>query len=236
MTNRKHDPVHTWPTKVLVYFVHFWIKGCDTMHKKPCGCSVTHSFKRGGASPAISPTPIWMVLLFWPLKSAFARLLLILWLATRDIFHILKLLYKMFCVALADQTNRRDVPHASRRFITLLNAFNKVVSRLCSDGSTPPRCLCVCTTLITSVVFVCSPLCVPFWQRCCVIAFCFMRGSWFNMMRKKNPKKHRPNSQISCSWVRGKCSSREQTPVPVPRAPPGPRTCRWHLAPRFHLR
>lgn len=179
-----------------------------------------------------------MVLLFWPLKSAFARLLLILRLATRDIFHILKLLYKMFCVALADQTNRRDVPHASRRFITLLNAFNKVVSRLCSDGSTPPRCLCVCTTLITSVVFVCSPLCVfHFGNGAALLRFASWEAAgsiWWG--KKKRKKNHRPNSQISCSWVRGKCSSREQTPVPVPRAPPGPRTCRWHLAPRFHLR
>lgn len=116
---------------------------------------------------------------------------MILRLATRDIFPILKLLYKMFCVALEDQTNRRDVPHTSRRFITLLNAFNKVLSRLCSDGSTPCRCLCVCT-LIASVVFVCSPLCVPFWQWRCVIAFYFMRGSWFNMMRKKINKKTGP--------------------------------------------
>lgn len=59
----------------------------------------------------------------------------------------------------------------------------------CSDGCAPWRCLCVCTTLITSVVFVCSPLCVRFWQRRRVIAFYFMRGSWFNMMRKKRKKK-----------------------------------------------
>lgn len=38
---------------------------------------------------------------------------------------MLKLLYKMFCVALEDQTNEHDVPHASRRFITLLNALIK---------------------------------------------------------------------------------------------------------------
>lgn len=53
---------------------------------------------------------------------------MILRLANRDIFHILKLLDKMFCVALEDQTSERDVPHASQRFITLLNAFNKVLS------------------------------------------------------------------------------------------------------------
>lgn len=41
---------------------------------------------------------------------------------------MLKLLYKMFSVALEDQTNERDVPHASRRFITLLNALIKFCS------------------------------------------------------------------------------------------------------------
>lgn len=133
-----------------------------------------------------------MVLSFRPLKSPFSWFLMILQLATRDIFHILKLLYKtlMFCVA-SGKPNKQErcVSRASRRFITLLNAFNKVVVRLCSDGSTAWRCLCVCTTLITSVVFVCSPRCVRFWQRRRVIAFYFMRGSWFNMMRGKKEKK-----------------------------------------------
>lgn len=162
-----------------------------------------------------------MVLSFWPLESALARLLMILRLATRDIFHILNLLYKMFCAAPEDQTNRRDVPHASRRFITLLNAFNKVLSRLCSDGSTPRRCLCVCTTLITSVVFVWSPVCsiLATAPRYCVLLH---ERQLVQYDEGGGKNQTRPNSQISCSWVRGKCSSREQTLVPVPRAPPGP--------------
>lgn len=70
---------------------------------KTCGGGVTHSFERG-ASPSISPTPIWMVLSFRPLKSPFSWFLMILPPATRDIFHIPKLLYTMFCVAPENQT------------------------------------------------------------------------------------------------------------------------------------
>lgn len=54
-----------------------------------------------------------------------------------------------------------------------------------SDSSTWWCCLYVCTTLITSVMFVYFSQCVRFWQCRSIIAFYFMRGSWFNKMRKK---------------------------------------------------
>ena len=68
-----------------------------------------------------------------------------------------------------------------------------------SDGSTRSCCLYVCTTLITSVMFVYFSRCVRFWQRRSVIAFYFMRGSWFNKMRGKKKKKRQalfPNQSL----------------------------------------
>lgn len=85
-----------------------------------------------------------------------------------------------------NKTNRCEALCVAWKSIILLNAFNKVMASLCSDGLTLRCCLYVCTTLITSVVFVYFPLWIRFWQWCCIIAFYFMRGSWFNMMEKKN--------------------------------------------------
>lgn len=70
------------------------------------------------------------------------------------------------------------------------------MASLRSDGSTRRCCLYVCTTLITSVMFVYFSQCVRFWQRLSIIAFYFMRGSWFN--KREREKKNRPYSQISC--------------------------------------
>lgn len=63
------------------------------------------------------------------------------------------------------------------------------MASLRSDGLPWQCCLYVCTTLITSVMFVCFPRCVRFWQRRSIIAFYFMRGSWFNKARKKKKKR-----------------------------------------------
>lgn len=65
-----------------------------------------------------------------------------------------------------------------------------------SDGSTRWRCLYVCTTLITSVVFVYFSRCVRFWQRRSIIAFYFMRGSWFNKMRGEKKQALFPNQLL----------------------------------------
>lgn len=59
------------------------------------------------------------------------------------------------------------------------------MASLRSDGSTRWCCLYVCSTLITSVMFVYFARCVRLWQRRSIIAFYFLRGSWFNKMRKK---------------------------------------------------
>lgn len=88
------------------------------MHKKPGLQAVwvqrnTHlKGKRGIARHIADPDLNGSFIL--TSEVGFCRLLMIVRLATRDIFHFLKLLYKMFCVALEDQTNRRDVPHTSR--------------------------------------------------------------------------------------------------------------------------
>lgn len=136
-----------------------------------------------------------------------------------------------------NKANRCEALYAARLFIILLNAFNKVMASVCSDGSTRWCCLYVCTTLITSVMFVYFSRCVRFWQRRSIIAFYSMRGSWFNMMKEKKKKKKKhglfPN-QLLVNW-----SSREQTPVPptsCSTCTSSPCTCRWHGAPRFHLR
>lgn len=73
------------------------------------------------------------------------------------------------------------------------HTFNKVMASLCSDGLTRRCCLYVCTTLITSVMFVYFSQCVRFWQRRSIIAFYFMRGSWFNKMRGEKKEAQFPN-------------------------------------------
>lgn len=98
------------------------------------------------------------------------------------------------------------------------------MASLCSDGSTRWCCLYVCTTLITSVMFVYFSRCVRFWQRRSIIAFYFMRGSWFNMMRKK-PKKTRPIPKSVAREVEGTGAAGSRPrfhPRPVLRALPLP--------------
>lgn len=81
--------------------------------------------------------------------------------------------------------NRCEAPYMTWWFIILLNAFNKVMASLRSDGSMRCCCWYVCTTLITSVMFVCFSRCVRFWHQLGIIALYFMRRSWFNKMKKK---------------------------------------------------
>lgn len=119
--------------------------------------------------------------------------------------------------------SRCEALYGAGWFIILLNAFNKVMASQRSDGSTRWRCLYVCTTLITSVVFVYFSRCVRFWQRRSIIAFYFMRGSWFNKMRGKKKTGSIPKSVAGEVEGTGAAGSRPRFhPRPVLRALPLP--------------
>lgn len=227
-THLKPDVIHVWLTVVFVLkHISAMIIWVSNQHNIPWTCPA------GGWGDCL-----WII----PASAVgFSCFLITVQLATHNV-HLymgysscLKAAVQDTLCSFGNKTNRCEALGVAWKFILLLNAFNKVMASMCSDGLTLRCCLYVCTTLITSVVFVYFPLWIRFWQWWCIIAFYFMRGSWFNMMRKKKW----PYSQISCSGGWGNWSSREQTPVPPTSCFTyvlSPSTCRWHSAPRFHLR
>lgn len=103
------------------------------------------------------------------------------------------------------------------------HTFNKVMASSRSDGLTRRCCLYVCTTLITSVMFVYFSQCVRFWQRRSIIAFYFMRGSWFNKMRGGKKRGSIPKSVAGeAEGTRAAGSRPWFHPRPVLRALPHP--------------
>lgn len=140
-----------------------------------------------------------------------------------------------------NQTNRSDVPRASRRFITLLNAFNKVVARLrlrWLHGVAMFMCLHntyhFCRVCLLSSV--CSILATA--PRYCVLLH-ERQLVQYDEGGKKEKKNTGPIPKSVAREVEGSSAAGSRPrfhPRPVLRVLPLRRTCRWHRAPRFHLR